>query len=278
MQMETLPGIGSHASVAALRHVDGAVTDLAETVAEETPVALVYNGVSHAVMLATPFDLEDFALGYSLCESIIGRAGDIHDLEIVQRDNGIELQITLASERMHVFKARRRTMAGRTGCGLCGKESLDQLIPHAARLTSSTVLADDALARAVADLQDRQQLFSLTGAVHAAAWCDLAGRIVLVREDVGRHNALDKLIGALTHRPEPGSEGFVLMTSRASYEIVQKAAMAGVAIVAAVSAPTAMAVRSAVDCGITLVGFVRGDGYCVYSHPERIRQARRPCQ
>jgi FdhD protein/phenylacetyl-CoA:acceptor oxidoreductase accessory protein len=221
-------------------------------------------------MLATPTDLEDFALGFSLSECIVGRPGEIHDLEIVERANGIEVLMEIAAPRALALKAHRRTLAGRTGCGLCGTESLDQLARRAASVSSSAALAPGALSRALAALRDSQQLFQLTGAVHAAAWCDAHGEILDLREDVGRHNALDKLIGARATRRESFDAGFVLMTSRASYEIVQKAAAVGIAVVAAVSAPTGMAVRVAVDSGVTLVGFVRGERHCVYSHPERV--------
>lgn len=260
-------GIEAHASVVARRHVDGTVTELDETLAEEAPVALVYNGISHAVMLTTPLQLEDFALGFSLSERIVEHAGEIHDLQLVEHARGIELQMQIASRRLHALQAQRRSMAGRTGCGLCGKESLEQLMPPVGRVSGTGAIQAGALACAVAELRCRQQLFGLTGAVHAAAWCDAAGRIELLREDVGRHNALDKLIGALAARGGTGGGGFALVTSRASYEIVHKAAAAGIAVVAAVSAPTAMAVRAAVDAGITLVGFVRAQRCCVYSHP-----------
>ena len=270
MQHETNVGIEAHDSYGAQRWVGDIATYSDETVAEEVPVALVYNGISHAVMLATPTDLEDFALGFSLSECIVGRAGEIHDLEIVEQVNGIEVHMQLSAERAHVLKQHRRTLAGRTGCGLCGTESLDQLAKRAATVQSSAVLAAGALPRALSGLQDMQHLFRLTGAVHAAAWCDFDGGIELLREDVGRHNALDKLIGALATQRRDFAGGFVLMTSRASYEIVQKAAAVGIAVVAAVSAPTGMAIRVAMESGVTLVGFVRGERHCVYSHPQRV--------
>jgi FdhD protein/phenylacetyl-CoA:acceptor oxidoreductase accessory protein len=270
MQHEAGLGIEAHNSYCAQRWVDGAATQCEETVAEEVPVALVYNGISHAVMLATPLDLEDFALGFSLSECIVGRTGEIHDLEIIERANGIEVHMQLSAQRAHALKAHRRTLAGRTGCGLCGTESLDQLAGRAVTVASAATLNAGALPRALAALQGMQHLFHLTGAVHAAAWCDLDGGIDLVREDVGRHNALDKLIGSLAAQRRAFDDGFVLITSRASYEIVQKAAAVGIAVVAAVSAPTGMAVRVAVDSGVTLIGFVRGEKHCVYSHPERV--------
>jgi len=270
MQHEAGVGIEAHNSYGAQRWVGGAATYSDEIVAEEVPVALVYNGISHAVMLATPTDLEDFALGFSLSECIVGRSGEIHDLEIVEQAQGIEVQMRLSAQRAHALKQHRRTLAGRTGCGLCGTESLDQLAKRAATVRSSAVLCAGALPRALSELQEMQHLFHLTGAVHAAAWCDFNGGIELVREDVGRHNALDKLIGSLATQRKGFDGGFVLMTSRASYEIVQKAAAVGIAVVAAVSAPTGMAVRVAIDSGVTLVGFVRGERHCVYSHPERV--------
>ena len=270
MEREAAVGIEAHNRYGAQRWAGGVATPSLETVAEEVPVALVYNGISHAVMLATPQDLEDFALGFSLSECIVGRPGEIHDLEIIERDNGIEVQMQLSAERSHLIKEHRRTLSGRTGCGLCGMESLDQLAKRVATVRSSAVLSEDALPCALSALQGMQHLFHLTGAVHAAAWCDFNGEIDLVREDVGRHNALDKLIGSLASQRKAFDGGFVLMTSRASYEIVQKAAAVGIAVVAAVSAPTGMAVRVAIESGVTLVGFVRGERHCVYSHPERV--------
>jgi len=257
-------------SYPAQRSVGGAVVACDETLAEEVPVALAYNGISHAVMLATPTDLEDFALGFSLSECIVGRVGEILDLEIVERGSGIEVQMQVTAERAQALKLHRRSLAGRTGCGLCGTESLDHLARRAARVESTSLLAEGAVSRALGQLQAGQQLFGLTGAVHAAAWCDTTGAIQMLREDVGRHNALDKMIGAVTQQRRSFDGGFVLMTSRASYEIVQKSAAVGIAVVAAVSAPTGMAVRVAVDSGVTLVGFARGEKHCVYSHPERI--------
>lgn len=270
MQCEVGVGIGAHKSCGVERWVNGAVTHASDAVAEEVPVALVYNGISYAVMMATPLDLEDFALGFSLSECIVGRPGEILELETVERDNGIEVHMELSAARAHALKLHRRTMAGRTGCGLCGTESLDQLAKRASAVHSSAVMTNGALPRAMAELQQQQHLFRLTGAVHAAAWCDFNGSIELVREDVGRHNALDKVIGALAAQRKPFAEGFVVMTSRASYEIVQKSAAVGIAIVAAVSAPTAMAVRVAEESGVTLIGFVRGERHCIYSHPERV--------
>ena len=270
MQIEAGAGVEAHNSYRVQRRVGGIVIGGEESVAEETPVALVYNGISHAVMMATPDDLEDFALGFSLSECIVRRPGEILDLDVMERDNGIEIQMRVSAERALQLKEFRRSMAGRTGCGLCGTESLDQLKRRASRVDSEAVLSSGALPRALASLESMQRLFRLTGAVHAAAWCNAQGAIELVREDVGRHNALDKVIGAVAAQRGDFSAGFVLMTSRASYEIVQKAAAVGIAVVAAVSAATGMAVRVAEESGVTLVGFVRGERHCVYTHPERV--------
>jgi FdhD protein/phenylacetyl-CoA:acceptor oxidoreductase accessory protein len=266
-----------HGKVGVERRVAGGAVQAEELVAEEVPVALVYGGVSHAVMLATPEDLEDFALGFSLSEGILAQANELHDLEQVSQTNGIELRMEISAERMQALRQHRRNLAGRTGCGLCGVDSLDQLacrtrLPTAKNGTGSTLcLAPDALRRTEAGLRSQQHLFNLTGAVHAAAWCAPDGHVLLVREDVGRHNALDKLIGArLAVRDADFADGFLLMTSRASYEIVQKAAVVGIQVVAAVSAPTGMAVRMAEAAGVTLIGFARGERYSVYSHASRV--------
>lgn len=262
--------IEAHRQYGVQRQAAGALAPSLETVAEEVPVALAYNGIAHAVMLATPQDVEDFAVGFSLSECIVEQAGEIYDIEVIERDNGIEVQIEVAAACAFALKERRRTLAGRTGCGLCGAESLAQVAAKNLHVESSAVLSAGALSRAQSQLLGMQQLFQLTGAVHAAAWCGFEGTLEFLREDVGRHNALDKLIGARARARQSFADGFVLLTSRASYEMVQKAAVAGIAVVAAVSAPTGMAVRMAEDAGVTLIGFARGDRHSIYSHPERI--------
>jgi phenylacetyl-CoA:acceptor oxidoreductase accessory protein len=266
------PAIGAHRCYGVERRSTGPALRIQDAIAEEAPVALVYNGFSHAVMLATPQDLDDFALGFSLSEGIAASVREVHDIEVVEHPTGCEVRIQLAGERFAHMRARRRTLAGRTGCGLCGIESLSQLgerpLPPA-RL-ADTAIAAGALRRAQVELQSLQPLFQLTGAVHAAAWCRDDGSVALVREDVGRHNALDKLIGAIAACGAGYDDGFVLMTSRASYEIVQKAATVGIAAIAALSAPTGMAVRLAEAAGVTLIGFARGDCHSVYTHPQRI--------
>lgn len=234
-------------------------------IAAEVPVALVYNGLSHAVMLATPQDVEDFALGFSLSEGILRTPSQLYDVEVEHSEAGIEAQLSIAAERMMALKERRRSLTGRTGCGLCGAESLTHAVRKLDRIASGCLISAQAIHRAMDELADGQVLHRETGATHAAGWADAEGRLLLAREDIGRHNALDKLIGALARRGLPTGEGFALVTSRASSEMVQKAASVGIPLLAAMSAPTDLAVRLARDCGLTLVGFVRGARHTVYS-------------
>ena len=241
-----------------------------DSVVEEVPVALVYNGISHAVMLATPTDLEDFALGFSLSEGLIASPAELLEVEINATPLGIELQLRVTAERFQGFKATRRQLAGRTGCGLCGRESLEQAILPVPQVAGTLAVPAGALTRAIAALPEVQGLHRQSGGVHAAAWAGIDGEIQLVREDVGRHNALDKLIGALRRQRIDPAAGFVLITSRASHELVHKAASAGIQLLAAVSAPTGMAVRNAEAAGVTLVGWLRGNGFSVYSRVDRI--------
>jgi FdhD protein len=239
-------------------------------VADEVPVALQYNGVSHAVMLATPLDLEDFAVGFSLSEGIVDRAADVHDIEPEETGSGIVLHIDVASRCLSRLKERRRTLAGRTGCGLCGMESLEQALPRIEQRVTPLYIGAHALSQALREMRTLQTLQTATGATHAAAWCSPCGDVHVVREDVGRHNALDKLIGALAREREDASRGFFAVTSRASYEMVQKTVRAGVGVLAAISAPTALAVRSAEDAGLCLIGFARGSDWVAYSGAERL--------
>ena len=253
---------------------DGDIVEASDCLAEEVPIALVYNGVSHAVMLATPQDLEDFALGFSLTEGILQHKSELFDIEIVQQPNGIELQLNIATERFVSLKERRRSMAGRTGCGLCGAENLEQVmrLPQAAASIIAApieIIHWQSVQNAYANIQTQQVLQQATGATHACAWADAQGNISLLREDVGRHNAMDKLIGALAKAP-PNKAGFVLTTSRASYEMVQKVASVGINMLAAISAPTGLAVRIAETYNVTLLGFVRQNQHVIYAHPERI--------
>jgi FdhD protein len=252
---------------------DNKLQQTQDCLAEETPVALIYNGVSHAVMLATAQDLEDFALGFSLSEDIVSSASEFYAVEIKTQSNGIELHCEIASERFAQLKLRRRTLAGKTGCGLCGAESLVQAVRYPKPLASEEVFSAMSIARGLAAIQSQQLLQQKTGATHASAYVLADGSVYLLREDVGRHNALDKLIGALEKARTKQNElpsGFVITTSRASFEMVQKTASAGIAMLVAVSAPTGLAVRVAQQCGLTLVGFARKDRYVVYSHGSRI--------
>lgn len=241
-----------------------------DTLIEETPVALVYNGISHAVMLATPNDLEDFAYGFSLTEGIVARRQDVYGMDIVPVGNGVEVRIELAAERFAQLRHRRRTLAGRTGCGLCGVDSLAAALRPVAALEHRFGLSRAALARALDELGQEQSLHRLTGGAHAAAWVSASGQVQLVREDVGRHNALDKLIGAQLRWGNDPRAGFVLVTSRASYEMVHKTAAAGIACLVAVSAPTAHALRLAENAGLTLVGFARGRRCTAYTFPDTL--------
>lgn len=252
------------------RWQDGVVLQAIDQVAEEVPVAMVYNGISHAVMLATPSGLRQFGLGFSLSEGILHDRSELYDLEIVSRTDGIELQMTIAAERFAALKERRRNLTGRTGCGLCGTESLAQVARHPKRVQTNLRISSEVLHSAFDRMTGSQALQTVTGATHAAAWVLADGSIAHIEEDIGRHNALDKLIGALALNSTLTEQGFAIVTSRASYEMVQKAATAGIGLLAAVSAPTGLAVDMAEESGVTLVGFARKQSHVVYAHPQRI--------
>jgi FdhD protein len=268
--MNIEPIVHGAATLQALACHGGVPRQVTDWVADEVPVALQYNGTSHAVMLATPLDLEDFAYGFSLGEGIVDRAGDVHDVEVEYVDEGIVLNIEVASRCLARLKERRRTLAGRTGCGLCGAESLAQALPRIESQVAPLALDVDSMSRALEEMRRHQGLQRATGATHAAAWCTPAGQVQLLREDVGRHNALDKLIGALSRAGSDARTGFFAVTSRASYEMVQKTVRAGVGVLAAISAPTSLAVRSAQAAGLCLVGFARGVDWVAYSSAERL--------
>lgn len=241
-------------------------------VADEVPVCLEYNGLAHAVMLATPSDLEDFALGFSLTEGV-AQPGEVLGMEIEAQPQGITVRIDLAGRRFDQLKRRRRALAGRTGCGLCGAESLGQVLRDLPAVTAAATFQPVVLAGALSQLRAGQHLLGKTGATHAAGWMDATGRVVLAREDVGRHNALDKLIGALVGQRIDAGTGAALVTSRASYEMVQKAASAGIGMLVAMSAPTLLAIQTAERLNITLVGFARQDRCVVYAHGWRLRNS-----
>ena len=241
-------------------------------VAEETAVAITYNRTTHAVMMATPADLEDFAVGFSLAEGVVEHASEIEEIEIVaspDRD-GVEARLWIADERAERLGERRRAMAGPTGCGLCGLDSLAQALRPPPRVAAALRIAPDDIEAAVAALAPAQPLGRATRAVHAAAFWRPGHGLAALREDVGRHNALDKLAGALARAGQVASSGLIVMTSRVSVELVQKAARMGAPVLVAVSAPTGLALRVAEEAGITLAAVAREDGFELFTHPERI--------
>lgn len=248
-------------------HVSDAIPDF---LAQEVPVALVYNGISHVVMMASPKDLELFAIGFSLSEGIIEHPQEIYGMEVVQACNGLEVQIELSSRRFMALKERRRALAGRTGCGVCGVEQLNDIGKPVAPLSFTQTFNLAHLDRALEHLNDVQPIGQLSGCTHAAAWVLASGEIIGGHEDVGRHVALDKLLGRRARESEVWQQGAALVSSRASYEMVQKAAMCGVEILFAVSAATTLAVEVAERCNLTLVGFCKPGRATVYTHPQRL--------
>ena len=255
-------------AVAVTRWRAGVCETLTDHLAEETPVAVLCNGEPHAVMLMSPADLDDFALGFALTEKLIAAPRELVLVEQRALADGIELDLVIPVRVGQDTHQTARSIAGRSGCGLCGKRMIEDAMGTPPPVTSGVLVTRRAIAHGSAMLAARQPINRETGAVHAAAWVDLSGEVIAVREDIGRHNALDKLIGARIKGDFP--PGFVLVTCRASYEIVMKAALAGIAVVAAVSAPTARAVRLAQTCQVTLAAFVRGPDLVLYSVGERI--------
>ena len=262
-----LPGITRRA---AFRVKGAAIERLTPAVADEVPVALVYNGLSHAVMMASPTDLEAFALGFSLSEGILDSPDELFDLSVTRSQAGVEVALHITARRFAGLKDRRRALTGRTGCGLCGVESLAEVLREVPVVRSELVVSRGAIDRALAALAPLQVLNRAAGAVHAAAWADPSGAILALAEDVGRHNALDKLIGLLAKGPRP--EGFLVLTSRCSYELVAKAAMRGMPILVAISAPTGLALDLAERAGVSVVALARPDSITVYTHPARIAE------
>jgi FdhD protein len=247
-------------------------TDGTRNIPEEVAIAFTYEGGSYAVMMATPHDLEDFALGFSFTEGIIASPAEIRQLDVVEHETGVELRMWLAEPRAAALTERRRRLAGPTGCGLCGIDSIAEAVRPPPRVREGATFVPADIMHALAALAPRQELNRQTRAVHAAAFWRCDAGLFAVREDVGRHNALDKLAGALLRGGVPGHGGMVLLTSRVSVEMVQKAAAIGAPLVAAVSAPTALAVRTAETAGITLVAVARGDGFEVFTHPQRLKE------
>lgn len=252
----------AHRGVAVERRIHG--------VPEETPVALTFNGTSYAVMMATPSDLVDFAVGFSLTEGVINSLADIESLDVVTQDIGVELRMWLAPARASAFAERRRRLTGPTGCGLCGIESLAGALPPVRPVRGDIAITSQTIATALSQLASAQPLYGQTKAMHAAGFFVPDQGFVSVREDVGRHNALDKLIGDLAARNIAGSTGIVVLTSRISVEMVHKAAVLGASIIVAISAPTALAIRTAEQAGITLVAVARDDGFEIFTCARRI--------
>jgi formate dehydrogenase accessory protein FdhD len=236
-----------------------------ETIATELPVALVYNDVSHVVMMATPQDLQDFALGFSLSEGILRRPGELAEVEIVEAESGIEVRLTIDRRRFSLLATRRRNLAGRSGCGLCGVDSLKAALRPLPQLAISVSPPVDAIRRALAALPAAQRINSETHSVHAAAWADMKGDILLVREDVGRHNALDKLIGAMALAGTDPAAGFAVITSRCSMEMVQKAVTVGMPTLVAISAPTTLALKLAEESRLQMIALARADSLTIYT-------------
>lgn len=245
---------------------------LTDALAEECPIALEFNGVSHVVMLSTPADLEDFGVGFSITEGIVQQATQLYDVEVEPGLDGITVKIKIATACFEHLKHRRRNMSGRTGCGLCGTESLKEVFrPLTPVIKTGQLLQAQYIDIALNSIQPHQLIQQKTGATHAAAWVDLYGKIKLVREDVGRHNALDKLIGAaIRSKDQNWQQGMLVVTSRASMEMVQKAVMAGFQYLVAISAPTRLAVDLAQANGLCLIGFARPGKWTVYSHLDKL--------
>lgn len=250
---------------------DGDIERVIDHVAEEMPVALTYNGVPHVVMLSTPANLEDLAVGFTLSESIVESPGEIQSVEAVAREDGaLEVRIGITAAKLSELLRRQRNLTGRTGCGLCGAQTVEDAIRQPTPVHGGVSIDVKSLHAVLMDLRGRQEINLRTGSVHAAAWVLPDSGIQLVREDVGRHNALDKVIGAVVRAGGDFASGYFVVTSRASYEMVQKAVTVGGTLLAAVSAPTAFAVRLAEAAGLTLIGFAREHQHVVYAHPSRL--------
>lgn len=255
-----------------LRVERGATTQDDDRLAEEVPVAMHVNGEPFAVMMATPHDIEDFARGFALTEGKVASIDEISSIDIREVLEGVTVDVRTVGHVLHEHEAEPspRALPGRSGCGICGSRELEDVVRHPAPVGTGPSITAVAIEQALAALRAAQPINALTGSVHAAAWALPDGTLLSVREDVGRHNALDKLIGALLAARIDTDHGFVVLTSRASYEMVTKAAVARIAVVVAISAPTALAVHLAADCGVTLVGFARPGRFNVYTRPQRI--------
>ncbi|MFC3675864.1 formate dehydrogenase accessory sulfurtransferase FdhD [Ferrovibrio xuzhouensis] len=271
----TEPGHQPSLRVSRLARTAGGFAEGQRAVPAEVAVALTYNGSTHAVMMATPADYEDFAIGFSLSEGVIDSPSDIREIDVVETAAGIDLQIWLTDDKVERHVARRRAIAGPTGCGLCGIESLAEAVRPAAVVNSETRFSPEQIIAALASLAPAQRLNAETRSVHAAAYWEPSAGLVAVREDVGRHNALDKLAGALARRETNAARGLLLLTSRVSVEMVQKAARLGVPVLVAVSAPTSLAIEMARQAGITLIAVARSSEFEIFTRPDRVLQGVR---
>jgi FdhD protein len=249
---------------------DGKLAASSRALPEETAIAITYDSVSFAVMMATPDNLEDFAIGFSMSEGIVTNLSDITELKIIPVEAGVECRMSLIPARRDALESRRRKIAGPVGCGLCGIDSLHQAVRPVEKVSAELKLSATVLADALRRMSRQQILNHETRAVHAAAFFNSATEEILLREDVGRHNALDKVIGAAARSNQPAGQGAVLLTSRVSIELIQKTAIFGAPILAAISVPTARAVREAEAAGITLIAIARDDGFEIFTHPDRI--------
>ncbi|AQZ80753.1 sulfurtransferase FdhD [Acinetobacter calcoaceticus] len=257
--------LSGYESIQITRFEKGQTETQFDKVVQEYPIALVYNGISHAVMMATPTDVVEFAKGFSLSEGIVGSLKEIYSIDIIQNSFGIQVEMQISSKAFMALKEHRRMLIGRTGCGLCGIESLQQLhfsLPKISHPVKSNWLSE--IPSAVKQLKSQQKITAVTGGAHAAAWVE-NGIILALFEDVGRHNALDKLLGHISAQNFDLSKGFVVMTSRASYELIRKCAVLNIALLATISAPTSMAIQMAQTAGLTLASFCRGDGFVIYT-------------
>ena len=244
------------------------VTERQDTLAKEVPVALVYNDIAHTVMMCSPRDLEDFAMGFSLTEGIIDKPADIYGIDIEEVCNGIEARIELATRCFVALKDHRRTLTGRTGCGICGAEQIQQVYKNIKKLDRTLTLNVRQFDTCLQQLYEAQELGKQTGSTHAAAFFSAEGKLLAIREDVGRHVALDKLLGWHARADKP--QGFIVVTSRASYEMVQKTVSCGIEMLVAISAATDLAVQMAEQYNLTLVGFAREGRATIYSGKERL--------
>jgi len=254
------------------RWENGVESQVDDQLANEVPIAISYQGISHVVMLATPVAVEELAIGFTLTEGLVKNISEIRAVSVTPQADSISVNLNVAPERFSEILTRQRHLSGRTGCGLCGSATLEDAIRYPESNQTSQLIDPMVVQSALRDFAQFQPINAQTGSVHAAAWVRRTGAIDKAYEDVGRHNALDKLIGHLVCHSFDANDGFVLLSSRASFELIQKAAMVGIAVVVAVSAPTAFAIRTAQRLGVTVVGFARSGRQVIYSHPERIQR------